>query len=301
MKRVSLACLVAAALVFGHLGLDAAETARFRHVVSLYLDDKGGGLNRPEGVACDAKGQVVVADTGNDRLLRFTYLDKTVAGGTTVKIPELSAPSRVELNSKGDIYALDSMQRRIAHLGPTGAFKGAVTFEGAPSPATSVVKDFALDSADNVYALDVFSARVLVLDAQGKFQKALPLPNDIAFASALAVDAAGNVLLLDSIKRRLFSAAKDATAFAQVGGDLSQAVVTLPTFMTASKGNIFVVESASSIVSLGRDGSFLGRQLSMGWDEGSLNHPSQMCINDKDDVFIADRDNSRIQVFRLTR
>jgi len=26
-----------------------------------------------------------------------------------------------------------------------------------------------------------------------------------------------------------------------------------------------------------------------------------MCINDKDEVFIADRDNSRVQVFRLAR
>ena len=69
--------------------------------------------------------------------------------------------------------------------------------------------------------------------------------------------------------------------------------------MTASKGVIFVVEgSGSSIVSFGRDGSFLARQLTMGWNEGSLNHPSQMCINDKDEVFIADRDNSRVQVFR---
>ena len=39
----------------------------------------------------------------------------------------------------------------------------------------------------------------------------------------------------------------------------------------------------------------------MGWKEGQLNHPSQLCVNDKDEVFIADRDNSRVQVFQLTR
>ena len=59
--------------------------------------------------------------------------------------------------------------------------------------------------------------------------------------------------------------------------------------------------NGSSIVSFGRDGSFLARQLTMGWNEGSLNHPAQMCINDKDEVFIADRDNSRVQVFQLIR
>ncbi len=303
MKRLSLACLVAATLVLGgHLGLQAAETARFRFILSVYFDDKGTGLNLPQGVACDARGHVVVGDTGNDRLLQFTYVEKAVSGGGAIKVPQLAAPSRIQLNSKGDIYALDAKQRRIAHLASTGEFKGTITFEDVQPAATVVPKDFVIDSADNIYVLDVFSARVLVLNAQEKFQRALPLPADIAFGSDVTVDAAGNVLLLDSIKRRLFSAAKDAKAFTPLGGDLADSLITLPTYMTTSKGLIFVVEgSGSGIVNYGRDGAFLGRQLTMGWDEGSLNHPAQMCINDKDDVFIADRDNSRIQVFRLMR
>ena len=100
----------------------------------------------------------------------------------------------------------------------------------------------------------------------------------------------------------MFSAAKDASSFAPLGGDLTEFLATLPTYMTASKGGIFVVEgNGSSIVGFGRDGSFLSRQLTMGWNEGTLNHPSQICINDKDEVFIADRDNSRVQVFQLIR
>ena len=100
----------------------------------------------------------------------------------------------------------------------------------------------------------------------------------------------------------MFSAAKDANAVAPLGGDLTGALATMPTYLTASKGVIFVVEGGeSSIASFGRDGSFLARQLAMGAEEGSLNHPSQICINDKDEVFVADRDNSRIQVFLLVR
>ncbi len=302
MKTLLCACLVAAALVVGYLPLTAAEAARFRFLTAVYADDVGGGLSQPEGVACGKGGQIVVADTGNDRLLRFTFLDNAVGGGTVIRIPELTAPSRVQLNSKGEIYALDGKQRRIVHLGPGGEFKDALAFDGVPPPSTIVPKSFTIDSADNIYVLDVFSARVLVLNAQGTFQKALSFPNDIGFGSELAADFAGNLILLDSIKRRIFSAGKDANAFAPLGGDLTESVATLPTYVTTSKGVIFVVEgSGSRIDSFGRDGSFLGRQLTMGWDEGSLNYPSQMCINDKDEVFIADRDNSRIQVFRLVR
>ena len=302
MKAISCACIVAAALIVGHLRLTAAETGRFRHLVSVYFDEKGAGLNLPEGVACGANGQIVVGDTGNDRLLRFTYRDKALTGGTEIKLPEISAPSRIQLNSRGEIYAFDGKQRRIVRLGPQGEFKDAVTFQGVPPPATVVPKDFAIDSADNIYVLDVFSARVLVLNAQAQFQKALPFPDDAGFGSHLAIDSTGSLLLLDAIRRKMFSAAKDATAFAPLGGDLTQFLATLPTYITASKGAIFVVEgNDSSIVGFGRDGSFLSRQLTMGWTEGSLNHPSQMCVNDRDEAFIADRDNSRIQVFQLIR
>lgn len=302
MRTLPFACLVTVALIAAAQPRPAnAQAARFRYVASVYADSQGTGLNLPEGIACGADGQIVIGDTGNDRLLRFTYRDKTFSGGAEIKIPQLAAPSRVQLNSKGEIYVLASTQQRIVHLTPAGEFKEVLAFTGAP-PSTVVPKSFAIDRADNLYVLDVFSSRVLVLDSQGQFQKALPLPDDTGFVSEVTVDPAGNAFLIDSVKRRLFSAGKEATAFTPVGGDLTQFIGTMPSYMTTSKGTIFVAEgNGSRIVGFGRDGSFLTRQLAMGWNEGALNHPAQVCISDTDEAFIADRDNSRIQVFQLMR
>ncbi len=52
---------------------------------------------------------------------------------------------------------------------------------------------------------------------------------------------------------------------------------------------------------LGADDSFLGRQLSAGWTERLLYHRSQTCINEKGEIFIADRGNSRVQIFTLVK
>jgi len=301
MRQLRGASLLAA-LILWNLQPLAAQTARFRHLVSIYVDDQGTGLTLPEGVACGPAGQVVVGDTGNDRLVRFTYQNKVVAGGSTIQIPELSAPYRVRFNSKGDLFVLDGTRRRIVRLGPGGEFKGPLSLDGVPPPTTVVAKDFTIDAEDNVYVLDVFSARVLVFDAGGAFQRALPFPDDTRFGSHLAVDDVGGVLLMDSIARRLFAAGKDATTFVPVGDALTGALATLPTFMMMNMGMTYVVEgSGGSIVTLRRDGTFVARQLSQGWNEGELNQPSQMCINDRDEAFIADRDNSRVQVFQLIR
>jgi len=302
MKTASFACLVAAALVAGHLRLTAAETVRFRHMVSVYFDERGAGLSLPEGIACGSDGRVVVGDTGNGRLVRFTYRDKAVIWESEIKIPQLPAPTVIQLNAGGDIFALDGRERRIVRLSPDGGFKAALAFDGIPAPATVVPKSFAIDSVNNIYVLDVFAARVLLLDAQGKFTRAMPFPAGTGFLTALTADTTGTVFLLDSIKRRIFSAARGAAVFTPLGADMTGSVTTMPTSITASKGSIFVVEgSGSRIASFGRDGSFLSRQLTMGWEEGALNHPAQICINDKDEVFVADRDNSRIQVFQLVR
>jgi hypothetical protein len=301
MRTLALAALAAAALVTSLPRPATAQAARLRHLASVYADDTGVGLKRPEGIACGAGGMIVVADTGNGRLLRFTYRERTVSGGGEIRIPELSAPSRLHLGSKGQIYVLDSTRRRIVRLGPDGEFVGALSFDGAPPPGTIVPKSFAVDAADRAYVLDAFAGRVLVLDGQGRFERALPLPADAGFVTDVAVDTAGSLVLLDSVRRQLY-AIGDAGAFAPLGRDLKEALPTPPTSLTMGRGLIFILEGRGGrVVTVGRDGSFLSSQLARGWTEGMLNYPSQMCINDRDEVFVADRDNSRIQVFGLTR
>lgn len=302
MKRVLCACLAAASLALCAMRLDAREGTQLKFLASVYADAKGNGFRLPEGVACDDQGRFVVADSGNGRLVTFTLRDGAIAGGSETQVQQLPAPIRLQVNSKGEIVALDGKQRRIVVLNADGTFKGVLALDGVPPPAAIVPKAFSIDVADALYVLDVFSGRVIVTDASGKFQRSLPLPGDARFVSDVAVDPSKTVFVLDSLGRKLYAAAGDAGTFTPLGGELAEFLPTMPSYMTASRGGILVVEgSGSSIVTFARDGTFLSRQLANGWKEGSLNHPAQICINNKAEVFVADRDNSRIQVFQPVR
>ena len=279
-----------------------AEAYKLRYLTAIYLDDNGGGMRHPEGVACDDKSTLIVADTGKGRLLRYTIDEKDVKPAGEIVGSELSTPIRVQMNSKGEVFALDGKQRRIVRFGAKGEPRGVLTPEGVPQPATIVPGSFKSDRNDNILLLDVFSARVLVLDRDGKYRRHLPFPKDRGFFSDLAVDGKGAIYLLDSVKAAVYAAQKDATEFSPLAKAL-RAHLNFPTSLVVdSRGILFLVDQhGSGIVLVAQDGTVLGRQLAMGWTDGLLYYPSQMCLNDKGQVFIADRGNSRVQVFSIVR
>jgi sugar lactone lactonase YvrE len=143
----------------------------------------------------DDKSLLIVGDTGNERLLRYSYQDRNLKGGTEIKVPELSNPIRLQINSKEEIFALDGKKRRIFRLSSEGAFKGYVDAEGVPSPSTFVPRSFKIDGNNNIYILDIFTGRVLVLNPEGKYQKQIPFPKDFGFFSDLSVDSEGYSLV----------------------------------------------------------------------------------------------------------
>jgi hypothetical protein len=274
-------------------------SVKFRHVISIYSDDKGVGLKQPEGVACNENSLLLVADTGNGRLLRYIFQNQTLEERIVeIKVAQLSSPVKVQMNSKGEIYALDGKQRRIIRLTPEGGFKDYLDPAGGLSPKTYVPRSFIIDVNDNIYVLDIFSRRVIVLNPEGKYQRQIRFPKKYGFFSDITIDFKGNILLIDSTNAVVFSAVKNSVKFSPLTGSLKQ-YMRFPTNITTDKrGRIYLVDrNGSRIIILGQDGSFLGRRLGLGWKEGLLNHPAGMCVNSKGEVFVADTNNNRIQIF----
>jgi hypothetical protein len=289
--------LIVACIALSSLDALGAERARLRSLTSIYSDEKGTAIKNPEGVACNDV-LAIVADTRNGRLLRYAIENRVVTPKGEIRAPELTYPIRVQLNSKGDIFALDGKQRRIARFSPGGQFKNYVNAVGDPPSATVIPRSFKIDRSDNIYVLDIFSARVLVLGPEGNFQRQLAFPKDYGFFSDLAVDFKGAVLLLDSVRAAVLVAAKDAKTFTPLAQGLREHLSFATYLTTDSRGILYLVDqNGAGVVILGQDGSFLGRQLAMGWNEGLLYYPSQMCVNEKEEMFIADQGNSRMQVF----
>jgi len=275
-----------------------AHGAKIRYLASVYVDQQGTGLKYPEGVAC-TKNLLFVADTGNSRIVRYTYKDRAIIAETEYPLPN-SSPIKLEVDSRGYLYILDGRERRIAIMGTAGKVEGCFSPKGIPGGKDVVPRSFAIGSNDNLYLLDIFSRSVLVLDQTGQYLHKLPFPEDIGFFSDIAVDRQGTVYLLDSVKATVYSASAKAREISLLSSGLRE-YINFPTHITIdNRGILYLVDrNGGGLALLNQDGAFLARKLSMGWNESQLYYPAQICISEQGKIFIADRNNSRVQMFSL--
>lgn len=273
-----------------------ADEIRFKYGRSLYADDKGVGMKRPEGVAC-SKDRLAVADTGNGRLLLYTIVDGEPRNGKQVQLTQVMYPVRLALSSKGDLYVIDGRQRKVARVNAEGAFQQYVEITGLPVEGMVVPAGISIDSKDSLHLFDLAGSRVLIFGDDGKYQQQILLPKGYGFISDLTVDARGTVFLLDSVNAVVYSNAKDPAVFAEVTGQLKDDM-KFPTNIAAGENGVLYItdQNGGGVVAVRPDGT-TKRLFSLGWKEGTLRYPAQLCLDSGGDLFVADRENSRVQEF----
>ena len=295
------ATLLAAGLALAPALASAQATTPFVFERAIYQDDKEARLKTPEGVACDDSGNVVVADTGNGRLLSFRYVAGSLSGITELKPAGVTYPRRVQFDSKGNVLVLDTKARKIFRVDPTGAVMGSIELQAGATALKAYPVAFKVDAADNVFVVDAVGARVVVFDPGGAVTRRVELPKGTAAITDVHVDGSGTLYVVDGSQAAVWSADKTATAFKPFTPSMKDKM-NFPGYMTGSKGRFFLVDqNGHGIVVLGADGAFQGRQLSIGWGDGYLYYPAQLCINAAGTAFIADRSNNRVQIFDTNR
>ncbi|MCL7487980.1 MAG: NHL repeat-containing protein [Desulfobulbaceae bacterium] len=273
----------------------AASPVRIKFVQSVYDDGKETGLKHPEGAACGAD-YFIVADTGNNRLVKYTLSDR-VAKAVEPEMPIIT-PIAVQVNTRGEIYALDSRDRRIAMFNANGTEKGYLSPKGSPVARKMIPRNFKIDRNDKIYILDLSDDLVLILDPDGNYLRHIPLPEQAGSFSDLAVDSRGTVFVVVSTKVAVYSAAPDADTFSLLSQGIRE-YANFPTSIALDKsGIIYLVDKhGGSLIMLNPDGSFLGHKFGYGWKESQFYYPTDLCISESGNFIIADRGNSRIQIF----
>lgn len=257
---------------------------------------EGSQLDGPAGLTVDAKGDVWVADSGDDRILEFSaagvLMNAYGSEGSDASPDDVQFlhPSALALNqTTGDIYVADEGNHRIVELSATGEF--IETFGWGVSKEK---QGFAVCKSECQAGSDQTTSLV-----NG---------NDFVEPNGIAVDSSGNVWVSDAAADRVkeFSATGEyLQQFGKEGtgaGELKQPsgiAVSGTTVYVAEYGNDRVQEFAPSLGQQGRlVYTYAGQFGKQGIGGGEFAKPQGIAIDPRTgSLYVADSGNHRVQEF----
>ncbi len=250
-------------------------------------------LNTPMGVAMDATGNVLVADTYNHRVLLITpsHAIRTVAGtGTGGASPEGTAPLAAQLRGPravcadhgGNVYIVDTSNHRVLRLPPAGTLqtaagngsRGSAGDEGAARLAQlNTPSSCATDSAGNLFIADTANHAIRKVNPAGVISTVA----GIGVAGASGDEGAATAARLDSPRG----------VVADDLGDIFIADTGNHRIRLVTPDGIIHNIAGSGAAGFGGDGGPATAAL--------LNAPQGLFLDGAGDLYFADSGNNRIR------
>ena len=180
----------------------------------LELPETAGSLWGPRGIAVDSRGQVLVADTGNKRIVIFdqdgNYITEFGSGGFDPG--QFDEPVAVTVAPSGTVYVTDTWNQRVQGFVPneTGDFYIPTIqwdISGWFGQSLENKPFLAVDENENVFVTDPEGYRVLEFTSTGEFVRTWGAfgsgPEEIGLASGIAVDQQGFIWVTDAGNNRI--------------------------------------------------------------------------------------------------
>jgi len=135
----------------------------------MFVGGKGTGYGEfdfPRGLAVDRAGNILVSDTNNNRIQKFTSEGTSLGaiGRPGSDNGEFSGPDGLAVDPEGNIYVADTGNQRIQKLSPNGIFLSQ--WKGPP-PGFYGPRDIVLGPDNSVYVVDQGNGRIVKLDKSG--------------------------------------------------------------------------------------------------------------------------------------
>jgi serine/threonine-protein kinase len=244
------------------------------------------GLDNPDEVTVDAKGDLFVTDSGHNRVLELA------AGSTTqtvVPLAGLDRPEDIAVDDAGDLVVTEPAEHRVLEL-----------TAGSPSPTVLPFTDLgeptgvAVDSREPgpqgregraVVVTDATHNRVVELLAHSTEQTELPF-SGLQNPSAVTASPDGALFVVDRDNERVLKLPGTATV-----PTVLPFVVGRPDDVAVdTSGNVYVTDGHENLVI-----EFLkASNTSITLPFNGLNHPQGIAVDGAGNVYVADAGNNRV-------
>jgi DNA-binding beta-propeller fold protein YncE len=304
--------MLLAAIAFVSSGRKAPIVERPAFEVVQVIQGPGTGtepsFSRPLGVAWGEDGTILVSDTGNKRVCVFSHAGHfirefgrkdTKAPGSAGEQSLLEMPAGLDVGEDGSVFVADVKGARVLVFDASGRVERALSL---PAEAGWRPVDVAV-SGDEILVAD--QQGVAVFSSDGR-----PLPRLVArgeerlsAAVGVAVGPDGTVFVSESNRYRVLALGRDGTIRSTIRSASDGAkVFGLPRGVGVFPDGTLLVADAFRFALVGVDasGTVIDRWGSRGNEPGQFSYPNDVDISG-DLVLVADKENHRVQVIRISR
>jgi sugar lactone lactonase YvrE len=272
----------------------------------------GSALDLPEGVAADARGNVYVADTWNDRVQKLSPQGALLRewGSTGHRPGQFVRPTSVLVNRQGVVVVADLGNSRLQMFSLGGRLLRIVPIPGPhyiynygpyPSYYGPGAIDVALDTQGNFVVSDSTNRRVYRLSSTGRILQVFTqwVTQRDSVPAGVAVDSSDNVYVADSGAAHIVKLSASGRLVATWGrfGYVGPGRFNRPSGIAVdADGNVFVSDVGNhAIQELAPDGLPLRTWGTLGAGRGQFAYPQGIAIGRGGAVYVADTWNDRIQ------
>ena len=306
--------------------------------------DSAGAIARfsdPEDVACDAAGNIYVADAGNFTIRRIspdgqvsTLAGEAGSSGSadgTGSAARFAFPTGVACDAAGNVYVADRENctiRRVTPAGVVTTVAGKVGSWGSRDGRTSAARfngpeGIACDAAGDLFVAEFGNSTIRKITPAGRVTTVAGKAGSIGYAdgrgsaarfnrpTGIACDAAGNLYVADHLNnmiRKVTPGGVVSTLAGQAGawgtGDGSGAAAGFngPSGATYAAGDLYVTdnEMVRRVTPAGAVTTVAGKASSLGDTDGSgaaarFNGPYGIAGDATGTLYVADSDNDTIR------
>ncbi len=265
---------------------------------------EAGKLKTPWGDAVNSEGALLVVDSANNRIEKFSaegaYVSSFGTAGTGNG--QLKEPQGIAIDSSGNVWVADRGNNRIEEFSSTGTFVKTVGSLGTESGKLKAPSDLAFDSKGNLWVADTANSRIEKFNKEGvyssEFSSAGTEPGKLKEPKGIAIDSSEHVWVADTANNRIqeFSATGSLLRhFGSLGSGEGQLKEPIDLKIDAS-GDIWTADSKNNRAeAFTAQGAYLTQIGSAGTGNGQLKEPKGVAFDATGKAWVSDSANNRLE------
>ena len=284
--------ILAAFAALGAVSADAHAQAAHFSGAEMTL---GSGIKAPNGICTDALGNIYIADSGNERVLKETLTANGYVQSVVTASPAVGRVDDIAVDAAGNLYFADYGWNRVEKAVPSG---GAYTLSVLPTGTLQNPSGIAVDASSNLYIADSGNGRVLKETFTGSgYSESAIVSSGLSWPVGIQVDASGNVFIADTYNNRVLEEAASPSGYKQtavLSTGLSQPV----RFALDAAGDLYIADNGSNQIV--KESFSAGTYSPSVMATLPLNNPVGVALDADGNVYIADSSDSRVLLHSMS-